>query len=42
LILLFGKRKLDEAQALFEAAAAMKPVDATERLDVELAKSELA
>lgn len=41
LILLFGKRKLDEAQTLYEAAAAMKPMDAMERLDVELAKSEL-
>ncbi|MBA3774935.1 MAG: hypothetical protein H0X11_00610 [Betaproteobacteria bacterium] len=41
LILLFDKRKLDEAQTLYEAAAAMKPMDAMERLDVELAKSEL-
>jgi len=42
LIRLFGKRKLDEAQALYEAAAAMMPMDAMEHLDVELAKSELA
>lgn len=42
LIRLFGKRKLDEAQALYEAAAGMKPMDAMERLDVELAKSELS
>jgi len=41
LILLFGNRRLDEAQTLYEAAAAMKPMDAMERLDVELAKSEL-
>lgn len=41
LILLFAKAKLDEATGLYEAAAACKPVDATERLDVELARSEL-
>lgn len=42
LILLFDKSRLDKAQTLYEAAAAMKPMDAMERLDVELAKSELA
>lgn len=41
LILLFGKGRIDEATALYEEAAAMKPADAMERLDVELAKSEL-
>ena len=41
LILLFGKSKLDEATKLYEAAAAQKPADAMERLDVERAKSEL-
>lgn len=41
LILLFAKSRIAEATALYEGAAAMKPVDAMERLDVELAKSEL-
>lgn len=41
LILLFGKGRIDDATALYEEAAAMKPMDAMERLDVELAKSEL-
>jgi len=41
LILLFAKSRLDEAQKLYEAAAACKPADAMERLDVELARSEL-
>jgi tetratricopeptide (TPR) repeat protein len=42
LILLFGKEKLDEATKLYEQAAKTKPMDAMERLDVELAKSELS
>jgi tetratricopeptide (TPR) repeat protein len=41
LILLFGKSRIDDATALYEEAAATKPMDAMERLDVELAKSEL-
>jgi tetratricopeptide (TPR) repeat protein len=41
LILLFGKGRIDDATSLYEEAAAMKPMDAMERLDVELAKSEL-
>jgi tetratricopeptide (TPR) repeat protein len=41
LILLFGKEKLAEATKLYEQAAKCKPFDAMERLDVELAKSEL-
>jgi tetratricopeptide (TPR) repeat protein len=41
LILLFGKERLDEATMLYEQAARAKPMDAMERLDVELAKSEL-
>jgi tetratricopeptide (TPR) repeat protein len=41
LILLFGKGRIDEATTLYEEAAAMKPMDAMERLDVELAKAEL-
>lgn len=42
LILLFGKGRLDEATRLYESAAALQPADAMERLDVELAKRELA
>ena len=42
LILMFGKARLDEATKLYEAAAAAKPQDAMERLDVEHAKHELA
>lgn len=42
LILLFGKSRLDDATRLYEAAAAAKPQDAMERLDVEHAKEELA
>jgi tetratricopeptide (TPR) repeat protein len=41
LLLLFGKAKVDEATKLYEKAAAAKPMDAMEQLDVELAKSEL-
>jgi len=41
LILLFGKEKLDEATKVYEQAAKCKPADAMERLDVELARSEL-
>ncbi|MEO8346444.1 MAG: hypothetical protein ABI607_12190 [Betaproteobacteria bacterium] len=41
LILLFGKSKIADATSLYEEAAAMKPQDAMERLDVELAQSEL-
>jgi len=41
LLLLFGKEKIDEASKLYEKAAKAKPADAMERLDVELAKSEL-
>ena len=42
LILLFGKDRLDEATKLYEQAAQCKPMDAMERLDVELARSELS
>lgn len=42
LLLLFGKQKIDEATQLYQQAAAMQPADAMERLDVELAKSELS
>ena len=41
LVMLDGKKKMAEAVALYEAAAAMQPADALERLDVELAKDEL-
>ena len=41
LILLFGKARLDDATRLYEQAAAKKPADAMERLDVEHARSEL-
>jgi tetratricopeptide (TPR) repeat protein len=41
LLMLEGDRKLKEATRLYEQAAAAKPMDATERLDVALAKAEL-
>ena len=41
LILLVGKARMSEAEKLYQEAAAMKPADAMERLDVELARSEL-
>jgi tetratricopeptide (TPR) repeat protein len=41
LIMLFGKGKIADATKLYERAAALKPMDAMERLDVELARSEL-
>ncbi len=41
LIMLFGKGRIAEATKLYEKAAALEPLDAMERLDVELAKSEL-
>jgi tetratricopeptide (TPR) repeat protein len=41
LVMLEGDRKMKEATKLYEQAAAGKPIDAMERLDVELAKVEL-
>ncbi|OHC70137.1 MAG: hypothetical protein A3H93_09555 [Rhodocyclales bacterium RIFCSPLOWO2_02_FULL_63_24] len=41
LVMLFGQGRMDEAVKLYEKAAAATPVDAMERLDVELAKAEL-
>jgi len=41
LVMMFGKAKLQQATMLYEEAAACPAVDAMERLDVELAKSEL-
>ena len=42
LVLLFGKDRMKEAEKLYAEAAKAKPADAMERLDVELAKSEIA
>ena len=41
LIMLFGKARMAEAEKLYQEAAACTPADAMERLDVELARSEL-
>jgi hypothetical protein len=41
LVMLEGDKKMKEATQLYEAAAAATPVDAMERLDVEMAKAEL-
>lgn len=41
LIMLEGKKKMNDAVKLYEEAAACEPLDAMERLDVELAKQEL-
>jgi tetratricopeptide (TPR) repeat protein len=41
LILLMGKSQIGEATKLYEQAVRCKPADAMERLDVELARSEL-
>ena len=41
LVMLEGDKKMKEATRLYEQAAASKPMDAMERLDVELAKAEL-
>jgi tetratricopeptide (TPR) repeat protein len=41
LLMLFGKGKIGEATKLYEKAASLEPADAMERLDVELARSEL-
>lgn len=42
LVMLEGERMLKEATGLYARAAALQPIDATERLDVDLARSELA
>lgn len=42
LAMLFGKARIDDANRLYEEAAACEPADAMERLDVELAKAEIA
>ncbi|HVZ42292.1 MAG TPA: hypothetical protein VHA82_00670 [Ramlibacter sp.] len=41
LVMLEGDKRMKEATRLYERAAATEPMDATERLDVELAKAEL-
>ncbi|MCC6198172.1 MAG: hypothetical protein IT518_27280 [Burkholderiales bacterium] len=41
LIMLFGKAKIPDATKEYEKAAKLKPADAMERLDVEMAKAEL-
>jgi tetratricopeptide (TPR) repeat protein len=41
LVLLFGQSHMDDAVKLYEKAVAATPVEAMERLDVELARSEL-
>jgi tetratricopeptide (TPR) repeat protein len=42
LVMLEGECKLGEATRLYRQAAALQPLDAMERLDVELARAELA
>ena len=41
LVMLEGDKRMKEATALYEQAAASEPMDAMERLDVEMAKAEL-
>ncbi len=41
MVMLEGDKKMKDATKLYEQAAACKPLDAMERLDVEMAKSEL-
>lgn len=41
LVMFEGQKKMDEAVSLYEEAAACQPMDAMERLDVEMAKEEL-
>jgi hypothetical protein len=42
LVMLEGEKKMKEAEALYADAAGCTPMDAMERLDVEMAKAELA
>ena len=41
LVMLDGKKALKEAEALYAQAAAFEPMDAMERLDVEMARAEI-
>lgn len=42
LVMLEGEHRMAEATRLYQQAAALRPLDAMERLDVELARNELA
>ena len=42
LVMMHGRKMVEEAGKLYAKAAAMKPRDAMEKLDVEMAKAELA
>ena len=42
LVMLSGDARMDEATRLYEQAAALRPADAMERLDVDMAQAELA
>lgn len=42
LVMIEGEKRLKEAEALYAEAAALEPADATEKLDIELAREELA
>jgi len=42
LIMLEGEKMMKEATRLYQQAATFMPMDAAERLDVEMAKAELA
>ena len=41
MVMLEGGKKMKDATKLYEQAAASKPLDGMERLDVEMAKAEL-
>ena len=41
MVMLEGDKMMKEATRLYQRAAAAKPIDAMERLDVEMAKVEL-
>ena len=41
MVMLDGDKKMKEATKLYEQAAACEPLDAMERLDVEMARAEL-
>lgn len=41
LVMLEGERRMKEATMLYQQAATLKPADAMERLDIEMAKAEL-
>ena len=41
LVMLEGEKRMQQATKLYQDAAACQPLDAMERLDVEMAKAEL-